>query len=231
MMIMMMMMMNMMTRKLWKSRVSGFSRGKLEAGRNELGLCTARYESKRLLLVCFEGLARLSRWVWRRFVRGSREISLVPSPPYIERLPTLWYACADRGAGISTQSGRLDARGATPSLPCERLSARLAADTTISQHAEGHKTTTTSKEEVKLKYRVPVSTPDQRTGPFRINVLILTQYVIYCARHICALCVYYCRPYNSQSFKKRVTIYFQGQAGAPGRKIDNRKDNYVQQIS
>ena len=28
-----------------KSRVSGFSRGKPEAGRNELGLCTARYES------------------------------------------------------------------------------------------------------------------------------------------------------------------------------------------
>ena len=26
--------------------MSGFSRGKLEAGRNELGLCTARYESK-----------------------------------------------------------------------------------------------------------------------------------------------------------------------------------------
>ena len=43
----MMMMMMMMTRKLAvKSRVSGFSRGKLEAGRNELGLCTARYESK-----------------------------------------------------------------------------------------------------------------------------------------------------------------------------------------
>ena len=59
--------------------MSGFSRGKLEVGRNELGLCTARYESKRLLLVCFEGLARLSRRVWRRFVRGSREISLVPS--------------------------------------------------------------------------------------------------------------------------------------------------------
>ena len=33
----------------------------------------------RVLLVCFEGLARLSRRVWRRFVRGSREISLVPS--------------------------------------------------------------------------------------------------------------------------------------------------------
>ena len=32
--------------KIVKSRVSGFSRGKLEAGRNELGLCTARYESK-----------------------------------------------------------------------------------------------------------------------------------------------------------------------------------------
>ena len=32
-----------------------------------------------LLLVYFEGLARLSRRVWRRFVRGSREISLVPS--------------------------------------------------------------------------------------------------------------------------------------------------------
>ena len=42
--MMMMMMMMMMTRL--KSRKSGFSRGKLEAGRNELGLCTARYESK-----------------------------------------------------------------------------------------------------------------------------------------------------------------------------------------
>ena len=42
----MMMMMMMMTPKIMKSRVSRFSRGKLEAGRNELGLCTARYESK-----------------------------------------------------------------------------------------------------------------------------------------------------------------------------------------
>ena len=33
-------------RKIVKSRMSRFSRGKLEAGRNELGLCTARYESK-----------------------------------------------------------------------------------------------------------------------------------------------------------------------------------------
>ena len=36
----------MMNTKIVKSRVSGFSRGKLEAGRNELGLCTATYESK-----------------------------------------------------------------------------------------------------------------------------------------------------------------------------------------
>ena len=46
MMMMMMMMKNMMTRKIVKSRMRGFSRGKLEAGRNELGLCTARDESK-----------------------------------------------------------------------------------------------------------------------------------------------------------------------------------------
>ena len=32
--------------KIVKSRMSGFSRGKLEAGRIQLGLCTARYESK-----------------------------------------------------------------------------------------------------------------------------------------------------------------------------------------
>ena len=68
-----MMMMMMMTRKsrncIWaNSRV---------ANRRQVG--TARYESKKLLLVCFEGLARLSRRVWRRFVRGSREISLAPS--------------------------------------------------------------------------------------------------------------------------------------------------------
>ena len=44
--MMMMMLKNMMTRKIVKSHVSGFSRGKLEAGRNGLGLCTARYGSK-----------------------------------------------------------------------------------------------------------------------------------------------------------------------------------------
>ena len=37
------MMMIIMTRK---SHMSGFSRGKPEAGMNELGLCTVRYESK-----------------------------------------------------------------------------------------------------------------------------------------------------------------------------------------
>ena len=46
MMMMMMIMMMKMTRKSSKSRMSGFSRGKLEVGRIELGLCTARYESK-----------------------------------------------------------------------------------------------------------------------------------------------------------------------------------------
>ena len=39
-------MMMMMTRKCEIACVSGFSRGKLEAGRNVLGLCTARHESK-----------------------------------------------------------------------------------------------------------------------------------------------------------------------------------------
>ena len=39
-----MMMMNM---------VSGFSRGKLEAGRNELGLCTARYMSLKVVVSVF----------------------------------------------------------------------------------------------------------------------------------------------------------------------------------
>ena len=42
----MMMMKNMMTRKIVKSRMRGYSRGKLEAGMNELGICIARYESK-----------------------------------------------------------------------------------------------------------------------------------------------------------------------------------------
>ena len=43
--------------KIMKSRMSGLSRGKLEAGRNELGLCTARYVSRSCkLLVCSEGL-------------------------------------------------------------------------------------------------------------------------------------------------------------------------------
>ena len=35
--------------------------------------------SPEVAAVCFQGLARRSRRVRRRFVRGSREISLVPS--------------------------------------------------------------------------------------------------------------------------------------------------------
>ena len=41
----MMMMMMMMTRNIVKFRMRGFSRGKLEAGMNELGICIGRYES------------------------------------------------------------------------------------------------------------------------------------------------------------------------------------------
>ena len=74
------------------------------------------------------------------------------------------------GPGVAWQT-RAAGRMLTPSLPCERLSyasARLEGGG--HQHAEGHKTTATSKEkEVKLKHRVLVSTPDQTTGPFRIN--------------------------------------------------------------
>ena len=44
---MMMMKNNYDDTKIVKSRMSGFSRGKLEVGRNELGLCTGRYESRR----------------------------------------------------------------------------------------------------------------------------------------------------------------------------------------
>ena len=43
---MMMMMNNYDDTKIVKSRMTGFSRDQLEAGRNELGLYTARYESK-----------------------------------------------------------------------------------------------------------------------------------------------------------------------------------------
>ena len=72
----MMMMMNIV-----KSCVSGFSHAKLEAGRNELE------SSPKVVAVCFQGLARLSRRVRRRFVRRSREIS--PCHPYIELILTL----------------------------------------------------------------------------------------------------------------------------------------------
>ena len=45
--------------------------------------------SPKVVAVCFQGLARHSRRVRRRFSRGSREISLVPS---LERQPALRYA-------------------------------------------------------------------------------------------------------------------------------------------
>ena len=67
--------------------MSGFSGGKLEAGRNELGLCTARYESQKLFFVCSEGLARFLAGfggvLWADHVRFHS------CHPYIERLPTL----------------------------------------------------------------------------------------------------------------------------------------------
>ena len=62
------------------------SRGKQEAGRNELGFGVQM--SPRDVALCFQGLARRSSRVRRLFVRGSREISLSPSL-YIERLLTL----------------------------------------------------------------------------------------------------------------------------------------------
>ena len=42
--------------KIVKSRVSGISRVKLEAGRNGLGLCIARHESKSCCCVLLEHL-------------------------------------------------------------------------------------------------------------------------------------------------------------------------------
>ena len=50
-MMMMMMMNNYDDTKIVKSRVSGFSRAKLEAGRNGLGSCIARDQSKRCCCV------------------------------------------------------------------------------------------------------------------------------------------------------------------------------------
>ena len=66
----------MTTRKIVKSRVSGFSRGKtIEEGRNELGFCTARDES--MGCCCFLG------------VLYADDVRFHSRHPYIERLPTL----------------------------------------------------------------------------------------------------------------------------------------------
>ena len=63
--------------KIVKSRMSGFSRGRLKVHMRCLG--TSVDIGRRLLLVCFEGLASHSGRVLKRFVCGSREICLVPS--------------------------------------------------------------------------------------------------------------------------------------------------------
>ena len=75
------------------------------------------------MLVCFEGIARLSRRVWRCFVRGSREISLVPSlhRASTDALITLYQAfhvpvhkMEDRHKDTGSQGGGLN--GATSIL-------------------------------------------------------------------------------------------------------------------
>ena len=56
----------------------------------QVGTCWAYVQlemSPKVVAVCFQGLARLSGRVIRRFVRGPREISLVSS--LLRALPTL----------------------------------------------------------------------------------------------------------------------------------------------
>ena len=77
-----------------KPRMSGFSRGKLEAGRNGLGLCTTIGESKRCCCVFSRPIARRSRGVRRRFVPGSREISLVSSLHRVSNVNSIPHAHA-----------------------------------------------------------------------------------------------------------------------------------------
>ena len=72
--------------KIVKSRMNGFSRGKLKAGRNGLGLCTARVESKSCCCV-FQGLARRSRGV--EGVLYPDHVRFHSCHPYLERLPML----------------------------------------------------------------------------------------------------------------------------------------------
>ena len=56
--------------KIVKSRMSGFSRAKLEAGRNGLGLCTATESSPKVVAVCFLGfLAELDGVLYLDHVR------------------------------------------------------------------------------------------------------------------------------------------------------------------
>ena len=65
-------------------------------------------------------------------------------------------------------------------------------------HARPKDWTATSKQkEVKLKHCVLVSTPDQRTGPFRINVLLAQCYLLH-ARGISAHFAYTSNTYSTQ---------------------------------
>ena len=63
-----------------KPRMSDFSHGELKVYTYEVfGNMYRLIWARRLLLVCFEGLGSHSHRVFSRFVRGSREISLMPS--------------------------------------------------------------------------------------------------------------------------------------------------------
>ena len=70
---MMMMMNNYDDTKIVKSRVPNWRQERTFWAYVQLEM------SPKVVAVCFQGLARRSRRVRRRFVRGSREISLVPS--------------------------------------------------------------------------------------------------------------------------------------------------------
>ena len=85
---MMMMMMNNDYTKIVKSRVSGFSRAKLEAGGNVLGLCTARDESKCCCCV-FSRPSYIGFLAELEGVLYADHVRFHAGHPYLERLPTL----------------------------------------------------------------------------------------------------------------------------------------------
>ena len=89
--------------------------------------------------MCFEGLARLSRRVWRRFVRGSREISLVPSLHrastdaliYISHFLFLCCTCVGQWSVQEPLSPRL-ATGQSPAGHWSTLPASLLSSFSLS---------------------------------------------------------------------------------------------------